>query len=209
MINFNTLLEPIQITILEILATPIILDIILVLFLLSMGSTAIKRGYWFALWNLFLSSILIFISLTFFLNVATSFVSELTGTFLVTSDINLAKTITMFAILLLVLMFGWILSGFIYLIVTPIKGGNYSYRDLDPMVVVKVKTIAFSVGLIQGLVYIFLFNVALDNIATYLPELFPNPYLSTFVSTLHPDNSMLLSLINQLLGDYGSVFQLG
>jgi len=209
MIDFNTLLEPIEAAILEILANPIVLDVILGLFLLTMGLTGVKRGYWFALWNFFFSAILIFISLTFFLNVATSLVSELTGAYLVFSEIDLAKTVTMFAILLLVLLVGWMLSGFIYLIFTPIKGKNYSYRDLDPMVIVKVKSYGFTVGLIEGIAYVFLFNVVLGNIATYLPEIFPNPYLSTFIATLHPDNSVVLSLINQLLGDYGSIFQLG
>ena len=110
---------------------------------------------------------------------------------------------------LAVLLFGWIISGFIYLIFTPIKGKNYSYRDLDPMVVIKVKSYGFMVGLVEGIVYVFLFNIVLGNISTYLPEIFPNRFISTFLTTLHPDNSIVLSLINQLLGDYGSFLQLG
>ena len=130
--DFNTLLEPIETAILEILANPILLDIGLGLLVLFMAFTGVKRGYWFAIWNLFFSIVVILISLLFFLNVATTFVSQFTGAYLVFADINLAKTMAMFAILLAVLLFGWIISGFIYLIFTPIKGKNYSYRDLDP-----------------------------------------------------------------------------
>jgi len=207
--DFNTLLEPIKLAILDILANPILLDVGLGLFVLIMAFTGVKRGYWFAIWNLFFSIVVIFIGLLFFLNVATTFVSQFTGAYLVFSDIDLSKTMAMFAILLAVLLFGWIISGFIYLIFTPIKGKNYSYRDLDPMVVIKVKSYGFIVGLIEGIVYVFLFNIVLGNIATYLPEIFPNRFISTFLSTLHPDNSIVLSLINQLLGDYGSFLQLG
>jgi hypothetical protein len=174
-----------------------------------MAFNGVKRGYWFATWNLFFSVVVIFIGLLFFLNVATTFVSEFTGAYLVFSDINLSKTMAMFAILLAVLLFGWIISGFIYLIFTPIKAKNYSYRDLDPMVLVKVKSYGFMVGLIEGIAYVFLFNIVLGNISTYLPEIFPNRFISTFLTTLHPDNSIVLSLINQLLGDYGSFLQLG
>jgi hypothetical protein len=207
--DFNTLLEPIKLVILDILANPILLDIGLGLFVLFMAFTGVKRGYWFATWNLFFSVVVIFIGLLFFLNVATTFVSEFTGAYLVFSDINLSKTMAMFAILLAVLLFGWIISGFIYLIFTPIKAKNYSYRDLDPMVLVKVKSYGFMVGLIEGIAYVFLFNIVLGNISTYLPEIFPNRFISTFLTTLHPDNSIVLSLINQLLGDYGSFLQLG
>jgi hypothetical protein len=207
--DFNTLLEPIKLIILDFLANPILLDVGLGLFVLIMAFTGVKRGYWFATWNLFFSMIVITISLLFFLNVATTLVSEFTGAYLVFSDINLSKTMAMFAILLAVLLFGWIISGFIYLIFTPIKGKNYSYRDLDPMVIVKVKSFGFMVGLVEGIVYVFLFNIVLGNIATYLPEIFPSRFISTFLSTLHPDNSIVLSLINQVLGDYGSFFQLG
>jgi len=207
--DLNTLLEPIKTAILEILANPILLDIGLGLFVLFMAFTGVKRGYWFATWNLFFSVVVIFIGLIFFLNVATTFVSEFTGAYLVFAQINLAKTMAMFAILLAVLLFGWIISGFIYLIFTPIKAKNYSYRDLDPMVVIKVKSYGFMVGLIEGILYVFLFNIVLGNIATYLPEIFPNRFISTFISTLHPDNSIVLSLINDLLGDYGSFLQLG
>lgn len=207
--DFNALLEPIKLAILDILANPILLDVGLGLFVLFMAFTGVRRGYWFAIWNLFFSVVVILISLLFFLNVATTFVSDFTGAYLVFADINLAKTMAMFAILLAVLLFGWIISGFIYLIFTPIKGKNYSYRDLDPMVVIKVKSYGFIVGLIEGIVYVFLFNIVLGNIATYLPEIFPNRFISTFLSTLHPDNSIVLSLINQLLGDYGSFLQLG
>ena len=207
--DFNTLLEPIETAILEILANPILLDVGLGLFVLFMAFTGVKRGYWFAIWNLFFSVVVIFIGLLFFLNVATTFVSEFTGAYLVFADIDLSKTMAMFAILLAVLLFGWIISGFIYLIFTPIKGKNYSYRDLDPMVVIKVKSYGFMVGLVEGIAYVFLFNIVLGNMATYLPQIFPNEYISTFLSTLHPDNSIVLSLINQLLGDYGSFLQLG
>jgi hypothetical protein len=207
--DFNTLLEPIKLVILDILANPILLDIGLGLFVLFMAFTGVKRGYWFATWNLFFSIVVIVISLLFFLNVATTFVSEFTGTYLVFADIDLSKTMAMFTILLAVLLFGWIISGFIYLIFTPIKGKNYSYRDLDPMVLVKVKSYGFMVGLVEGVAYVFLFNIVLGNISTYLPEIFPNRFISTFITTLHPDNSIVLSLINQLLGDYGSFLQLG
>jgi hypothetical protein len=207
--DFNTLLEPIETAILEILANPILLDIILGLFLLFTAFNGVKRGYWFALWNLLFSVVVIFIGLLFFLNVATTFVSEFTGAYLVFAEINLAKTMAMFAMLLAIFLFGWIISGFIYLIFTPIKAKNYSYRDLDPMVVFKVKSYGFMVGLVEGIAYVFLFNIVLGNIATFLPEIFPNPYISTFISTLHPDNSIVLSLMNQLLGDYGSFLQLG
>jgi hypothetical protein len=207
--DFNALLEPIKLVILDILANPILLDIGLGLFVLIMAFTGVKRGYWFATWNLFFSIVIIFIGLLFFLNVATTYVSEFTGAYLVFAEINLAKTIAVFAILLAVLLFGWIISGFIYLFFTPIKAKNYSYRDLDPMVVIKVKSYGFMVGLVEGIAYVFLFNLVLGNIATYLPEIFPNRFISTFISTLHPDNSIVLSLINDLLGDYGSFLQLG
>jgi hypothetical protein len=207
--DFNTLLEPIKLAILDILANPILLDVGLVSFVLIMALVGVKRGYWFATWNLFFSMVVIVISLLFFLNVATTFVSEFTGDYLVFEDINLSKTMAMFAILLAVLLFGWIISGFIYLIFTPIKGKNYSYRDLDPMVLVKVKSYGFMVGLVEGIAYVFLFNIVLGNISTYLPEIFPSRFISTFLTTLNPDNSIVLRLIDQVLGDYGSFLQLG
>jgi hypothetical protein len=121
----------------------------------------------------------------------------------------MSRTMAMFGILLAVLLFGWIISGFIYLIFTPIKGKNYSYRDLDPMVVIKVKSYGFTVGLLEGIAYVLLFNVLLGNISTYLPEIFPNRFISTFLETLNPSNSIVLSFLNSVLGDYVSVFQLG
>jgi hypothetical protein len=207
--DINALLEPIILAILDILANPILLDIGLGAFLFIMATTGVKRGYWFALWNLFFSAVVLFILLTFFLNVATGLVSDLTGAYLVFQDIDMSRTMAMFGIILAVLLFGWIISGFIYLIFTPIKGRNYSYRDLDPMVVIKVKSYGFTVGLIEGVAYVLLFNIVLGNISTYLPEIFPNPFISTFLETLHPSNSIILSLLNNLLGDYGSFFQLG
>ncbi len=207
--DINALLEPIKLAILDILANPILLDIGLGAFLFIMATTGVKRGYWFALWNLFFSAVVLFILLTFFLNVATGLVSNLTGAYLVFQDIDMSRTMAMFGILLAVLLFGWIVSGFIYLIFTPIKGRNYSYRDLDPMVVIKVKSYGFTVGLLEGIAYVLLFNIVLGNISTYLPEIFPNRFISTFLETLHPSNSIILSLLNNLLGDYGSFFQLG
>jgi len=207
--DINALIEPIIQTILDILANPILLDIGLGAFLFIMATTGVKRGYWFALWNLFFSAVVLFILLTFFLNVATGLVSNLTGAYLVFQDIDMSRTMAMFGIILAVLLFGWIVSGFIYLIFTPIKGRNYSYRDLDPMVVIKVKSYGFTIGLFEGIAYVLLFNIVLGNISTYLPEIFPNEFVSTFLETLHPSNSIILSLINNLLGDYGSFFQLG
>jgi hypothetical protein len=207
--DINALLEPIKLAILDLLANPILLDIGLGIFLLIMATTGVKRGYWFALWNLFFSTVVLFILLTFFLNVATGVVSNLTGAYLVFSDINMSRTMAMFGMLLAVLLFGWIISGFIYLVFTPIKGKNYSYRDLDPMVVIKVKSYGFTVGLVEGIAYVLLFNVVLGNISTYLPEIFPNRFISTFLETLNPSNSIVLSFLNSVLGDYGSIFQLG
>jgi hypothetical protein len=207
--DINALLEPIKLAILDILANPILLDIGLGAFLFIMATTGVKRGYWFALWNLFFSAVVLFISLTFFLNVSTGVVSNLTGAYLVFSDINMSRTMAMFGILLAVLLFGWMISGFIYLIFTPIKGKNYSYRDLDPMVVIKVKSYGFTVGLVEGIAYVLLFNVVLGNISTYLPEIFPNRFISTFLETLNPSNSIVLSFLNSVIGDYGSIFQLG
>ncbi|MBM3909472.1 MAG: hypothetical protein FJ352_01725 [Firmicutes bacterium] len=207
--DINALLEPIKLAILDILANPILLDIGLGAFLFFMATTGVKRGYWFALWNLFFSAVVLFILLTFFLNVATGLVSNLTGAYLVFQDFDMSRTMAMFGILLAVLLFGWIVSGFIYLIFTPIKGRNYSYRDLDSMVVIKVKSYGFTVGLLEGIAYVLLFNIVLGNISTYLPEIFPNRFISTFLETLHPSNSIILSLLNNLLWDYGSFFQIG
>ena len=207
--DINALLEPIMLAILEILANPIILDILLGVFILFMAFTGIRRGYWFATWNLIFSIIVLAIGLLFFLNVITTIVADFAGAYLVFPDINMSRTMAMFGMILAVLLGGWILSGFIYLLFTPIKGRNYAYRDLDPMVLVKVKSYGFFVGLIEGVMYVLLFNLVLGNIATYLPEIFPNPFIATFLETLHPSNSIVLSLINNLLGDYGQFFQLG
>jgi hypothetical protein len=206
--DFTAILDQIQATILQVLANPILADLALAGFIFIIAITGVKRGYWFALWNFFFSVVVIFIVLAFFLPFLTTLVSDFAGPYLQFSDINLSKTMAMFLLLTVVLLFGWIVSGFIYLVFTPIKGKNYSYRDLDPMVVIKVKSFGFSIGLIEAIAYVLLYNVVMQNIATYIPEIFPNVYVSTLLSTLHPNNSIVLSLINGILGDYGSIFQL-
>lgn len=206
--DFTAIFDQIQATILQVLANPILADLALAGFIFIIAITGVKRGYWFALWNFFFSVVVIFIVLAFFLPFLTTLVSDFAGPYLQFSDINLSKTMAMFLLLTVVLLFGWIVSGFIYLVFTPIKGKNYSYRDLDPMVVIKVKSFGFSIGLIEAIAYVLLYNVVMQNIATYIPEIFPNVYVSTLLSTLHPNNSIVLSLINGILGDYGSIFQL-
>jgi hypothetical protein len=206
--DFTAILDQIQATILQVLANPILADLALAGFIFIIAITGVKRGYWFALWNFFFSVVVIFIVLAFFLPFLTTLVSDFAGPYLQFSDINLSKTMAMFLLLTVVLLFGWIVSGFLYLVFTPIKGKNYSYRDLDPMVVIKVKSFGFSIGLIEAIAYVLLYNVVMQNIATYIPEIFPNVYVSTLLSTLHPNNSIVLSLINGILGDYGSIFQL-
>jgi len=206
--DFTAILDQIQATILQVLANPILADLALAGFIFIIAITGVRRGYWFALWNFFFSVVVIFIVLAFFLPFLTTLVSDFAGPYLQFSDINLSKTMAMFLLLTVVLLFGWIVSGFIYLVFTPIKGKNYSYRDLDPMVVIKVKSFGFSIGLIEAIAYVLLYNVVMQNIATYIPEIFPNVYVSTLLSTLHPNNSIVLSLINGILGDYGSIFQL-
>jgi hypothetical protein len=206
--DFTAILEQITTTILQVLGNPILADLALVGFILVLAITGVKRGYWFALWNLFFSIVVIFVVLAFFLPFLTTLVSDFAGPYLQFADINLSKTMAMFLVLTIVLLTGWIFSGLLYLIFTPIKGKNYSYRDLDPMVIVKVKSFGFTIGLIEGVAYVLLYNVVMQNIATYIPEIFPNIYLSTFLQTLHPNNSIVLSILNSLLGDYGSFFQL-
>jgi hypothetical protein len=75
------------------------------------------------------------------------------------------------------------------------------------MVVVKVKGLGFSVGLLEGLMYVLLFNVVMQNLASYIPEIVTNVYLSTFLGALHPDNSIVLSILNGLF-DYSGFFNL-
>jgi MFS family permease len=206
--DFTAIIEQVTDTILQVLGNPLLADIALGAFILTIALTGVKRGYWFALWNLFFSVVVMLVVLAFFLPLLTTIVSDFAGPYLAFADMNLSRTMAMFLVVTGVLLLGWIFSGFIYLVFTPIKGKNYSYRDLDPMVIVKVKSYGFSIGLIEAVVYVLLYNVVMQPIATYIPEIFPNPFISTLISTLHPDNSIVLSLLNSLLGDYGSIFQL-
>jgi hypothetical protein len=75
------------------------------------------------------------------------------------------------------------------------------------MVVTKVKAIGFTVGLLEGVVYVLLYNVVLVNMTTYGSTLFTSEILSTFIATLNPNNSIILSQLNALF-DYGQYFGL-
>jgi hypothetical protein len=205
--DISSIINQIRQVVLEIVSNPILADVFLAAFLIIMGINGVKKGYWFALWNFFLSFVTIFILLAFFLNLATSLVTSYIGPYLDFGVIDLNKTMAMFLIVTAVLLFGWIIFGFIYLIFTPIKGRNYSYRSFDPMVVTKVKAIGFTVGLLEGIVYVLLYNVVLVNLTTYGSTLFTSQTISTFIATLNPNNSIILSQLNALF-EYGQYFGL-
>jgi hypothetical protein len=205
--NNSSIIDQTRQAILIIVSNPIIADVFLVAFLVIMGINGVKKGYWFALWNLFLSFVTIFIILAFFLNPVTSLVTSYLGPYLELEGIDLNKTMAMFLILTVALLFGWIIFGFIYLLFTPIKGKNYSYRSFDPMVVTKVKAIGFTIGLLEGVMYVLLYNVVLVNLTTYGANLFSSDIVSTFITTLNPNNSILLRQLNALI-DYGQYFGL-
>jgi hypothetical protein len=77
------------------------------------------------------------------------------------------------------------------------------------MVMVKVKLIGFLVGLIEGIAYVLLFNVVMQNFSEFLiiPNVAGQELLQTLLTTLHPDNSILLSFVNSLY-DYAVLFNL-
>lgn len=205
--DIQAILTPIIEAIIGFLATPIITDVLLVLFLLFMGFSGKKRGYWFGLWNLLLSVITLAVVLLFFLDLLTSFIPDSVSLYLVYGDVDLTKTFAMFLVVSGVLLLGWIIFGAIYLLFTPIKLKNYSYRAIDPMVMVKVNGIGFLVGVAEGLVYVLLFNVVLKDLATYLPTIFVDPLISALLETLNPDRSIVLNLINSIV-DYRPFFNL-
>jgi hypothetical protein len=207
--DFSGIIDQVEAVILQVVSNPLIADLALASFVVFLAISGVKRGYWFALWNFFFSIVVILVALAFFLPFLTNLVSNFAGAYVQFTDINLSRTLAMFLVLTGVLLFGWVISGFIYLIFTPIKGRNYSYRDLDPMVIIKVKSFGFMVGVVEAIAYVLLYNVVMANIATYIPEIISNAVLSTLLRTLHPDNSVVLSLLNSLLGDYSSIFQLG
>jgi hypothetical protein len=208
--DINGLIEQATTIVLDFLGNPILADVFLVLFLLIMGTNGIKKGYWFGLWNLMLSITTVLIGLGFFLDTVTAIIEPTISSIFTFDKVDLTKTFGMFAIVAGVLLFGWIIFGFIYLIFTPIKGKNYSYRSFDPMVVTKVKLIGFLVGLLEGIFYVLLFNVVMLNLTEYLvipTEIPGQALLQTLLGALSPDNSILLSALNQAL-DYRSIFGL-
>jgi hypothetical protein len=208
--DINGLIEQATTIVLDFLSNPILADVFLVLFLLIMGTNGIKKGYWFGLWNLLLSITTVLIALGFFLDTVTAIIEPTVASIFTFDTVDLTKTFGMFAIVAGVLLFGWIIFGFIYLIFTPIKGKNYSYRSFDPMVVTKVKLIGFLVGLLEGIFYVLLFNVVMLNLTEYLvipTEIPGQALLQTLLGALSPDNSILLSALNQAL-DYRSIFGL-
>lgn len=205
--DINSILGQVEEVALSILGNALVADVAIIIFLLTMGSLGVKKGYWFGLWNLFLSFVTIFVAVTFFLDTISSLIQPTVGAYLDFGTIDLTKTFAMFLVLVGVMTIGSFLFGFVYVLFTPIKGRNYAYRDFDPMVVVKVKGLGFTVGLLEGLMYVLLFNVVMQNIATYIPDIFTNVYLSTFIGALHPDNSVVLSLLNELF-DYSGFFNL-
>lgn len=208
--DINGLIEEATTIVLDFLANPILADVFLVLFLLIMGTNGVKKGYWFGLWNLLLSVTTVLIALAFFLDTVTTLIEPTISSFFTFDTFDLTKTFAMFTIVTGVLLSGWIIFGFIYLIFTPIKGKNYSYRSFDPMVVTKVKLIGFMVGLLEGLFYVLLYNVVMLNLSEYLiipAEIPGQALLQTLLGALSPDNSILLSTINAAL-DYRSIFGL-
>ncbi len=205
--DISGILQQVESTILGILQNPLIADGAIVLFLLIMGLSGIKKGYWFGLWNLFLSLVTILVIVTLFLDAVTSIIEPTVSAYLTFGSVNLTKTFAMFLVVTGVLLLGNFIFGFIYILFTPIKGKNYSYRDFDPMVVLKVKGIGFTVGLLEGLMYVLFFNVVMQSLATYTPQIFTNIYVSTLIESLHPDNSILLSTLNGLI-DYSGFFNL-
>jgi hypothetical protein len=205
--DISGILQQIESTVLGILQNPLLADGAIVLFLLIMGLSGIKKGYWFGLWNLFLSLVSILVIVTLFLDTVASIIEPTVSDYLTFGSVNLTKTFAMFLVLTAMLLLGSFIFGFIYILFTPIKGKNYSYRDFDPMVVLKVKGIGFTVGLLEGLMYVLFFNVVMQSLATYTPQIFTNLYVSTLIETLHPDNSILLSTINGLF-DYSAFFNL-
>jgi len=207
MLDFASIISTILETVITFLASGLLLDILVVIFLFVMGTLGVKKGYWFGLWNLFLSFVAIMITVTFFLDILAGLVPNSISVYLIFPDINLVKTAVMTIVLLGVLTIGTLLFGLLYMIFTPIKGRNYSYRDFDPMVVLKVKTLGFSVGFIEGLMYVLLFNVVLQNLTIYLPEIFPSEIISAVIGGLNPNNSFILGTLNSLF-DYSSFFNL-
>jgi hypothetical protein len=77
------------------------------------------------------------------------------------------------------------------------------------MVMVKVKLIGFLVGLVEGIAYVLLFNVVMQNFSEFLiiPNVAGQDLFQTLLTTLHPDNSILLSFVNSLY-DYAVLFNL-
>ena len=208
--DINGLIEQATTIVLDFLGNPILADVFLVLFLFIMGTNGIKKGYWFGLWNLMLSITTVLIALGFFLDTVTAIIEPTISSIFTFDTVDLTKTFGMFAIVAGVLLFGWIIFGFIYLIFTPIKGKNYSYRSFDPMVLTKVKLMGFFVGLIEGFFYVLLFNMVMLNLSEYLiipTEIPGQALLQTLLGALSPDNSILLSALNQAL-DYRSIFGL-
>ena len=207
--DINSFIEQVTTIVLDFLSQPILADVFLSFFLFAMGMNGIKKGYWFALWNLFLSIVTLGIGLFFFLDTVNAFIDPIINSIFTFTTVDLTKTFAMFAIVTGVLLFGWIIFGLIYLIFTPIKGKNYSYRSLDPMVMVKVKLIGFLVGFVEGIAYVLLFNVVMQNFSEFLiiPNVAGQDLFQTLLTTLHPDNSILLSFVNSLY-DYAVLFNL-
>lgn len=205
--DISGILQQIESTVLGFLQNPLLADGAIIVFLTIMGFSGIKKGYWFGLWNLFLSLVSIFVLVTLFLDTITAFIQPTVGAYLNFGSVDLTKTFAMFLVVTSMLLFGSFIFGFIYILFTPIKGKNYSYRDFDPMAVLKVKGMGFTVGLLEGLMYVLFFNVVMQSLATYTPQIFTNIYVATLIETLHPDNSILLSILNGLF-DYSGFFNL-
>jgi hypothetical protein len=205
--DIQAILTPIIEAIISFLANPIITDVLLLLFLLIMGLSGKKRGYWFGLWNLLLSVITLAVVVFFFLDLLTSLIPSGVAVYFVYGEVDLTKTFAMFLAVSGVLLLGWIIFGAIYLLFTPIKLKNYSYRAIDPMVMVKVNGIGFMVGVAEGFVYVLLFNVVLKDLATYVPTIFVDPLIATLLETFNPDRSIVLNLINSII-DYRPFFNL-
>jgi hypothetical protein len=206
--DFLTNLEPIKEAVLSFLSNPILADIGLGIFVLFLGFQGMKRGYRFAFFHLIFSVLILGLALSFVLDIVAPIVSGVLGVNVQLEAIDLTRTIGMFAILTGTLLFGWLISGLIYILFLPIKKSPLKQKYMDPMVYVKINVMGFSLGLLEAVMYVLLYNVVMLNISAYMPDLFSSRFISTPLRTLNPNNSMVLSLINQTLGNYGVVFRL-
>jgi hypothetical protein len=206
--DFLTNLEPIKEAVLAVLANPILADVGLGIFVLFLGFQGMKRGYRFAFSHLIFSVLVLGLALTFVLDLVGPIVRDMLGVNIQLEALDLTRTVGMFAILTGVLLFGWVVSGLIYIIFLPIKKSRLKQQYVDPMVYVKINTMGFSLGVLEAVMYVMLYNVVMLNISAYMPDLFTSRFISTPLRTLNPNNSIVLSLLNQLLGNYGVVFRL-